>query len=189
TLVDTVRQLGSLRQERKNIVLLTNQLPRWRANKALLESKGPQVPRVGIHRGRITNDGRDVETNSPSGNANVCASEHLRLSMMDFDFRYRDLLDTAKRENVAFYVITPGGLQAPPDRATQRYMTNAYDDLKSLADETDGIAVTDTNDLNAGFRRIADDLAAYYVLGYYTTNTRFDGGIRKITVRMKGSGQ
>jgi hypothetical protein len=26
------------------------------------------------------------------------------------------------------------------------------------------------------------------VLGYYTTNTRFDGGIRKITVRMKGSG-
>jgi hypothetical protein len=108
--------------------------------------------------------------------------------MMDFDFRYRDLLETAKRENVAFYVITPGGLQAPPDRAAQRYMTNAYDDLKSLADETDGLAVTDTNDLNAGFRRIADDLAAYYVLGYYTTNTKFDGGIRKITVRVKGSG-
>ena len=34
--------------------------------------------------------------------------------------------------------------------------------------------------------RIADDMAAYYVLGYYTTNTRFDGGLRKITVRLKG---
>jgi hypothetical protein len=45
--------------------------------------------------------------------------------------------------------------------------------------------VTDTNDLNAAFRRIADDLAAYYLLGYYTTNTRFDGGLRKITVRLK----
>lgn len=46
--------------------------------------------------------------------------------------------------------------------------------------------MTDTNDLNAGFRRIGDDLAAYYVLGYYTTNTKFDGGLRKITVRLKG---
>jgi VWFA-related protein len=188
-LLDTVRQLGSLRQERKNIVLLTNQLPRWRENRALLEGKRQQVPRVGIHRGRITNDARDVETNSPSGNLNVCVSEFQRLAMMDFDLRYKDLLDTARRENVAFYVITPGGLQAPPDVASQRYMTNAYNDLKSLADETDGIAVTDTNDLNAGFRRIADDLAAYYVLGYYTTNTRFDGGIRKIVVRDKRTGK
>ncbi len=65
-------------------------------------------------------------------------------------------------------------------------MKAAYNDLKSLAEETDGIAVTDTNDLNAGFRRIADDLAAYYVLGYYTTNTKFDGGLRKITVKLKG---
>jgi hypothetical protein len=65
-------------------------------------------------------------------------------------------------------------------------MKKDYDDLKLLANETDGLAVTDTNDLNAGFRRIADDLAAYYVLGYYTTNTKFDGGIRKITVKLKG---
>jgi len=67
-------------------------------------------------------------------------------------------------------------------------MRNAYDDLRLLAEETDGVAVQDTNDLNAGFRRIADDLAAYYVLGYYTTNTRFDGGIRQLRVRSKGSG-
>ena len=106
---------------------------------------------------------------------------------MDFEPRYRELLDEAKRENVSFYVITPGGLQAPPAWA-QRAMKAAYDDLKSLADETDGIAVTDTNDLNAGFRRIADDLAAYYLLGYYTTNTTFDGGLRKITVRLKEQG-
>ena len=65
-------------------------------------------------------------------------------------------------------------------------MRKAYDDLTLLANETDGLAVTDTNDLNAGFRKIADDLAAYYVLGYYTTNTKFDGGIRKITVKLKG---
>jgi hypothetical protein len=35
-------------------------------------------------------------------------------------------------------------------------------------------------------KRIAADLQAFYVLGYYTTNTKFDGGIRKITVKLKG---
>src|SRR5262249_37633955 len=39
---------------------------------------------------------------------------------------------------------------------------------------------------NAGLRQIADDQSAYYVLGYYTTNTKFDGRIRKITVKLKG---
>jgi hypothetical protein len=36
-------------------------------------------------------------------------------------------------------------------------------------------------------KKIADDLQAYYVLGYYTTNAKFDGRVRKITVKLKGS--
>jgi VWFA-related protein len=183
-LQDVVRQLGSLRQERKNFVLVTNLLPRWRPDQSLLTTRGPDSPRIGIVNGRVTNDDRNVYTNG-GGNANSCAQEFSRLAFMDFEPRYRELLDAARRENVAFYVITPGGLQAPPSLGDQRAMQNAYDDLKSLADNTGGIAVTGTNDLGGAFRRIADDLAAYYLLGYYTTNTRFDGGLRKITVRTK----
>jgi VWFA-related protein len=193
-LMDVTRQLGSLRQERKNMVLVTNLLPRWRPDRALYESlvnaRGGAPPRVGIERGRITNDPREKVTNVPgAGDMNGCISEGQRLALMDYDPRYRELLDAARRENVSFYVITPGGLQAPVTVGAQRAVTAAYDDLKSLADETDGIAVTNTNDLNAGFRRIADDLAAYYVLGYYTTNTKFDGGIRKIVVKDKRTGK
>ena len=33
--------------------------------------------------------------------------------------------------------------------------------------------------------RIANDLQAYYVLGYYTTNTKWDGEVRSIKVRLK----
>ena len=66
---------------------------------------------------------------------------------------------------------------------------SATDDLVSLANETDGLAIVNTNDLNGGMKRIADDLAAYYVLGYYTTNTKFDGGLRNIKVRLKSSGK
>jgi hypothetical protein len=61
--------------------------------------------------------------------------------------------------------------------------------LITLASATDGLAIVNTNDLTAGMKRIADDLAAYYLLGYYTTNTTFDGGVRTIKVRLKPTGQ
>jgi hypothetical protein len=38
-------------------------------------------------------------------------------------------------------------------------------------------------------KKIADVLSAYYFLGYYTTNTKFDGQVRKITVRTKSNGK
>jgi VWFA-related protein len=190
TLQGLVLQLGSLRQERKNLVLATNLLPRWRQDRTLFErlavARRGEVPRTGIERGRITNDKRNVLTNDPNANANACLGEQQRLALLDFEPRYHELLSAAVRENVSVYVITPGGLQAPPGMAAQRAMHAAYDDLKSLADATDGAAIIDTNDLDAGFKRIADDLSAYYLLGYYTTNTKFDGGIRKISVRLKG---
>src|SRR4029453_13199500 len=45
------------------------------------------------------------------------------------------------------------------------------------------------NDLEGGMRRIADDMQAYYVLGYYTSNTTFDGQVRKIPARTKADGK
>lgn len=42
------------------------------------------------------------------------------------------------------------------------------DRLLELANNTDGLAVINSNDLNPGLARIANDLSAYYVLGYYT---------------------
>jgi VWFA-related protein len=183
-------QLGALRQERKNLVLVTNLLPRWGPNRsfyeALVASQSGGMSKTGIQNGRITSDNRDILTNGRGGSVNGCMAEAGRLALMDFEPRYRDLLNEAVRQNVSVYVITPSGLQAPVGYAAAEAVRNAYGDLKGLADATDGLAVTDSNDPNAGFKRIADDLAAYYVLGYYTTNTKFDGGLRKITVKLKG---
>src|ERR1051326_5213630 len=183
-------QLGALRQERKNLVLVTNLLPRWRPNRSLYEGLGSaqrgQARQTGTVTGRITNDNRDILTNGRGGNLNGCMAEAGRLSLMDFEPRYRELVDEAKRQNVSVYVITPSGLQAPFTYAGYLSVKAAYEDLKGLAEETDGIAVTASNDMNAAFKRIADDQSAYYVLGYYATNTKFDGGLRKITVKLKG---
>lgn len=183
-------QLGSLRQERKNLVLVTNLLPRWGPNEKLYETlvagKQGGVSQSGIRNGRLTPDNRDILTNGRGGSVNGCMAEAGRLALMDFEPRFRELVDEAKRQNVTVYVVTPSGLQAPFTYGGYVSMRNAYEDLRALAVDTDGLAMTNTNDLNAAFRRIADDMAAYYVLGYYTTNTRFDGGLRKITVKVKG---
>jgi VWFA-related protein len=181
TLHDLVAQLGAIRQERKNVIFVSNLLPREREARDLIGEFGPAIPRAGILNGRPTLDNTD--TRSGGAGTRFCSAEFQRLANIDFNQRYLDLLAQARNENVSFYIVSPGGLQASMGIA------RANDDLKSLASETGGLAIVNTNDLNGGLKRIADDLAAYYVLGYYTTNTKFDGGIRRISVRLKSSGQ
>ena len=45
-------------------------------------------------------------------------------------------------------------------------------------------AFTDTNDFGDAFARVQNDLAAYYLLGYSSTNTARDGKFRRISVRV-----
>jgi hypothetical protein len=45
-----------------------------------------------------------------------------------------------------------------------------------------------TNDLAGGVKKISDDLSAFYLLGYYSTNTANDGKYRRIEVKMKTPG-
>src|SRR6185436_9205138 len=60
--------------------------------------------------------------------------------------------------------------------------------LQTLAENTDGLALVDSNDLRKQIRRIADDLTSYYLLGYYSTNSKLDGRFRSIKVRSKRPG-
>jgi hypothetical protein len=45
-----------------------------------------------------------------------------------------------------------------------------------------------TNDLTEGLHRIVDDVSAYYLLGYYSTNTKANGSYRRIQVKVKSPG-
>jgi VWFA-related protein len=180
---DVIAKLGTIREERKNIVFVSDQLPRWREDVEMLDRLTPGIPKVGIDNGRV---GLGDPHRTPVTDYS-CAADVNRLPLMDFENRYQQVLVEARQANVAFYVIPPSGLQAPPQLGDQRILAASNDDLRELARETNGIAFVDNNDLNAGLKQIADDLQAYYVLGYYTTNTKFDGKIRRITVKLKGS--
>ena len=58
------------------------------------------------------------------------------------------------------------------------------DTLRTLAENTDGTAIVDTNGLADGFRRISDELSGYYLLGYASTNASLDGKFHKIDVKV-----
>lgn len=77
---------------------------------------------------------------------------------------------------------------ADPLTLDQQTLTARLDSMRTLASNTDGLAIVNTNDLNAGAQRIVDDLSTYYLLGYYSSNRDLDGKWRKITVRVRRPG-
>lgn len=56
--------------------------------------------------------------------------------------------------------------------------------LGTLANETGGFLIHDTNDLSTGLRRIGDDMRGYYLMTYVPRNSTYDGRFRQISVKL-----
>ena len=56
--------------------------------------------------------------------------------------------------------------------------------LGSLADQTGGFLIHDTNDLSTGLRRINDDMHGYYMVSYVPRNDDYNGKFRQISVKL-----
>ncbi len=107
--------------------------------------------------------------------------------------------DLANRYNTAIYSLDPRGL-APFEfdlstagqaavslTKNQQMLDTTMDTLRVLADETDGRAIVNSNDLDRGLRQIIRDTSAYYLLGY-TSAVTTDGKFHKLNVRVKRPG-
>ncbi len=161
---------------------------------------GAEPIRVGPD-GRLTTG--SVETMTGNVSLNACNADRMRFAEIDNARFARDLANDANRANATFYTVDPRGLAVfdmpiyrdmdevgLPQSVFQdsQSLQNRHNAMANLASATDGIAVMNSNDLDAGLRRIADDLSAYYLLGYYSANPKLDGRYRTITVRVKRPG-
>jgi VWFA-related protein len=111
---------------------------------------------------------------------------------------FKDVVQTARRSNVAMYFIDTRGLggmsymnaEFGPAIDSQDVSAAFGDELdqsagaEMLASDSGGFSVKNTNDMGRGFLRIADETKSYYLVGYRPTNTRADGKFRKIEVRV-----
>lgn len=95
---------------------------------------------------------------------------------------YEDVLDSAKRSEVAVYAI---GLRSQTDRPTRGF-NEAEFVLRTLSQETGGrvFFVEDIGQLPAIYQRIADELANQYTMAYTSKNLKRDGAWRAIVVRV-----
>ena len=208
-LTDLTIHLRGVREERKAVIAITGGWVLFRENRLLTQGQTQQaVPRVGVDpTGRLT---PDVSAANLGYSKSNCERDRMSLANIDDRQSLYDLYDLANRSNVSFYPVNPMGLEAsgkpmgPREEDSQlvKGETDAIaprggniglaaarsDNLRGLADNTDGIAVVDTNNLDAGMKRIGADLSSYYLLGYASTNAKLDGKFRKITVRVKRAG-
>ena len=174
-----ILRLRDIRDERTNLLFVSEG---WvpdgeRPELANFPASGmPPIPTVGVSRG-----GQVVRGNPQTMNPDAagCRAEVAGVAEIDFVDRFRQLISDAERANVTFYPVDVGGLHGNL-RTTET--------LRTLAGATDGYAAVNSNDIGAGFRRVADRLTSYYLLGYYSTNTLNDGKFRKIDVKMTRPG-
>jgi VWFA-related protein len=189
-----VTHLDGIREERKFVLVFTEG---WRLHQpdprsaSPVEGEVPQGKGVGIDQ-----DGR-LTTGPPAGSADYARCEQYRLKLAGEDHHadFQRLTQRANRANVSFYPVDGRGLQVYDERyqfstnqpiATQ---TNARrESLLRLAADTDGMAVVNTNDVSGGMARIVSDVASYYLLSYYSTNSKMDGRFRRIRVRVRKPG-
>ncbi len=140
----------------------------------------------------------------PEKKALVYISSGIQKSGVDNQSQLRATVNTAVRANVAFYPIDARGLSAlvPGGDVTQQgaagtnlfsgagqntlkqNFINQQETLSSLAIDTGGKALLDSNDLTAGIRQVQQDFSSYYVLSYVSSNTAQDGRYRRIQVKL-----
>jgi hypothetical protein len=112
---------------------------------------------------------------------------------------YEAVIRSAQRSNAAIYFVDARGLEGMPAATTAQYgamlpaadvATQRMNELvatlgaDTLANNTGGFAIKNTNDLGRGLTRIAQETRRYYLLGYVSTNPRRDGDWRKIDVKV-----
>jgi len=123
----------------------------------------------------------------------------------------RDVVAASRRANAAVYFVDVRGLEVGMEQLFQAHYENPdtfgsadipqppaasqltedwleTEGAVTLASDTGGFSVRNSNDLARGIARIADESRVYYLLGYTPTKTARDGKFRKIEVRVDRKG-
>ena len=118
-------------------------------------------------------------------------------------------VNAAVRSNVSFYPVDARGLvaEAPGGDASvasprgtgiltgtsqagrRATFNDSQETLSTLASDTGGKALFDSNDLTLGIRQAQEDIRSYYIIGYYSTNPATDGKYRRVQIKLASNAQ
>ncbi len=195
---DLIVHLRGIREERKAVLTVTEGWQVFAESRRLASAGGGRSAPPAAPFGRTPRERSDTAATATGAMLRECEADRVALASIDHTQRFRQLTEDANRANVSFYTVYARGLPVfdaslgpdrPPDLATDSANLAArHESLRSLAAETDGLAVVNTNQIDNALKRIVADLSSYYLLGYYSTNAKLDGRFRNITVRVRRPG-
>jgi VWFA-related protein len=121
--------------------------------------------------------------------------------------RMQDLIRAATKADAVIYTIDPRGLQGLSDgsieltepgsnenlpelseRGLQNESRLARESLQTLAGETGGFAIVNSNGFASNYDRIVQENSSYYMLAYYPPAPKRDGKFHNINVRVMRPG-
>jgi VWFA-related protein len=146
---------------------------------------------------RDPNNPNDTGTNPANYTSDPFQKQGLAFSASDLNIELLLLTQAANRANTTFYTVDPRGLttdMAPLNsnfadvKEWRDYQRNTQDSLRTVADLTHGFAIVNTNDFDAGLKRIDNEMSDYYMLGYTSNNPDPLKKTRKIDVQVKRTG-
>ena len=208
SLQDLARHMAAIREGRTAVIAVSDGWLLFKPDESLTKRRiglgGKPIdpmpgtpPPVGVGAGGTLTT-RVIDKDMRSNDRTECDTDQMALAMADNERYFRDILREANRANVSFYTVDPRGLSTSdeppgldppvPAEVDRRNLISREESLRTLALNTDGLALVGNNDLKAQLRKIADDLTSYYLMGYYSTNSRLDGRFRLIKVRSKRPG-
>ncbi len=177
-------KLGGLREGRKALVLMsegyTNYIP-------------PQSRRT-----NAMMPGTAITGDAFAGDSDAQQKERF-FDQAEMIGRLHDVFDLANRYNVSIYALDPRGLAAFDSDIDEgaggislttdaEMLRLTMDSIRILADNTDGRAIVNSNDLAKGLRQIVRDQSAYYLVGYNSNRVTADGKFHEIKVKVKRPG-
>jgi VWFA-related protein len=118
-------------------------------------------------------------------------------------------VNAAVRSNLSFYPVdsrglvadAPGGnasiasprgteiLTGTKQNSRRASFNDSQETLSTLASDTGGKALLDSNDLTLGIRQAQQDITSYYIIGYYSSNTTTDGKYRRVQIKLASNNQ
>ena len=177
-------KLGAFREGRKAVIVVSE------GYTAVLppQLRDPVASMPGV--------GNPARRNPTVGENSITEDRAEMSGQMDLQREMQDVFAAANRSNTALYTVDPRGLATGEFDINENVamgrsnsgLRQTQDTLRVLADETDGRAIVNRNDLARAMRQIVVDSSAYYLLGYNSSQAPQDGKFHEIKVRVKRSG-
>ncbi len=176
-------KLGGLREGRKSIIVLSEGYSDYVPPQLRDESAVGGGLRSGMRRNPMAGNNRYEDS------ARLFQDMGMRANLVY-------TADIANRNNTSFYMVDPRGLavyefdlsQAVVDFQTdQKILRDLQETLHVLAEQSDGRAIVNRNDVRPGLAQILADQSFYYLLGYTSIEAPTDGEFHEIKVRVKRS--